>query len=177
MVSDWPKYRQDWDFPEEEAMIERAKDLVKGVRNLRTDMDVPPSRKAKIMITSDQRTVRDTFAAVEDAYKTLAGASEIEILSDKAGIPENAVSVVIPEAVLYLPLEDLVDMEKEKERLVKERERLTKELSRSRGMLSNEKFLSKAPADKVEEEKAKLAKYQQMMDDVESRLAQMNLAE
>ena len=173
MISDWPVYQEEWNFPEEEAMIERAKDLVKGVRNLRTDMDVPPSRKAKIMITSDQESVRGTFAAIEDAYKTLAGASEVEILADKSGVPEDAVSVVIPDAVLYLPLEDLVDMEKEKARLTKEKERLTKELARSRGMLSNEKFLSKAPAAKVEEEKAKLAKYQQMMDDVENRLAQM----
>ena len=95
------------------------------------------------------------------------------MLADASAIPADAVSVVIPDAVVYLPLEDLVDMEKEKERLTKEKERLTKELARSRGMLSNEKFLSRAPEAKVAEEKAKLEKYQQMMDDVNARLAQM----
>ena len=90
----------------------------------------------------------------------------------KSGI-EDAVSVVIPGAVAYLPLEDLVDFEKEKERLNKEKAKLTKELARSRGMLSNEKFLNNAKPEKVEEEKAKLAKYEQMMEQVEERLAQM----
>ena len=174
MLSSWPEYTEEWNFPAEEAMIARAKDLVRGVRNLRTDMDVPPSRKAKIIITSDQEEVRDVFAAIRDTYQSLAGASEVVIQADKTGVPEDAVSVVIPDAVLYLPLEDLVDMEKERERLTKEKERLTKELARSKGMLSNEKFLSKAPAAKVEEEKAKMAKYQQMMDDVSARLEQMN---
>ena len=110
---------------------------------------------------------------MKDAYQTLAYASEISVLADASTIPADAVSVVIPDAVVYLPLEDLVDMEKEKERLTKEKERLTKELARSKGMLSNEKFLSRAPEAKVAEEKAKLEKYQQMMDDVNARLAQM----
>ena len=98
---------------------------------------------------------------------------EIAVQADKTGIEEDAVSVVIPGATLYLPLEDLVDFEKEKERLLKEQARLEKELARSKGMLSNERFLSKAPADKVAEERAKMDKYQQMMDDVVARLAQM----
>lgn len=173
MTTQWPEYREDWDFAEETAMIEHAKDLVRGVRNLRNDMDVPPSRKAKIFITSAKEEIRGIFEEIQDVYKTLAGASEIAVQADKTGISDDAVSVVIPDAVLYLPLEDLVDMEKEKERLTKEKERLTKELARSKGMLSNEKFLSKAPAAKVEEEKAKMAKYQQMMDEVIKRLDQM----
>ena len=93
--------------------------------------------------------------------------------SDKSGIGEDAVSIVIPDAVVYIPLEDLVDMEKEKERLEKEKARLTKELARSKGMLGNEKFLSKAPKEKVEEEKEKLAKYEQMMEQVQERLSSM----
>ena len=173
MLSDWPVYTDQWNFPEEETMVERIKDLVKGVRNLRKDMDVPNSRKAKLLIVSDSEEVRKTFEIMKDAYQTLAYASEISVLADVSTIPADAVSVVIPDAVVYLPLEDLVDMEKEKERLTKEKERLTKELARSKGMLSNEKFLSRAPEAKVAEEKAKLEKYQQMMDDVNARLAQM----
>ena len=118
--------------------------------------------------------LRDTFEEMKESYRLLAGASEIQVQADKEGIGEDAVSVVIPSAVLYLPLEDLVDFEKERERLEKEKSRLEKELARSRGMLSNEKFLSKAPESKVQEEKEKLAKYEQMMAQVEERLKQMN---
>ena len=173
MLSDWPVYSEERHFPEEEAMIARAKDLVRGMRNLRTDMEVPPSRKAKIIITSDDENVRNTFTAIQDTYMSLAGATEISIQAGKDGISEDAVSVVIPDAVLYIPLEDLVDFEKEKERLTKEKEKLQKELARSKGMLSNEKFISKAPAEKVAEERAKMEKYQQMMDEVVARLNQM----
>ena len=101
------------------------------------------------------------------------GASEVRIQSDKTGIAEDAVSIVIPDAVVYIPLEDLVDMAKEKERLEKEQARLEKELARSKGMLSNERFLSKAPEAKVQEEKDKLAKYEQMMEQVKAQLASM----
>ena len=111
---------------------------------------------------------------MKTAYSLLASASEIQVQGDKAGIGEDAVSVVIPGAVVYLPLEDLLDFEKEKERLLKEKDRLSKELSRSRGMLSNEKFLSKAPDKKVQEEKEKMTKYEQMMTQVEERLLQMS---
>lgn len=110
---------------------------------------------------------------MKSAYSLLASASEIHVQADKSGIGEDAVSVVIPGAVVYLPLEDLVDFEKEKERLLKEKQRLVKELSRSKGMLSNENFLKRAPEAKVQEEKEKLAKYEQMMEQVEERLAQM----
>ena len=173
MLTDWPVYDANRHYPKEEAMIDRAKDVVRGMRNLRTDMDVPPSRKAKIIITSDDVAVRDIFTEITESYQTLAGATEVCVQAGTAGVPEDAVSVVIPDAVMYIPLEDLVDFEKEKERLTKEKEKLEKELARSKGMLSNEKFLSKAPADKVAEERAKMDKYQQMMDDVLARLAQM----
>ena len=174
MLAKWPEYRADWNFPAEEEMLEHCKDLVKGVRNVRTEMDVPPSRKAKIFIVADDAALRETFEKTREAYQNLAGASDVSVQADKNGIEDDAVSVVIPGATLYLPLEDLVDFEKEKERLLKEKERLVKELARSRGMLSNEKFLSKAPEAKVQEEKEKLAGYEQMMAQVEERLAQMN---
>lgn len=173
MLSAWPEYDDALAFPEAEAMIERAKDVVRGMRQLRTDMDVPPSKKAAIHIVAADEAVRDTFTVIEPAFKTLAGATEVYIQADKAGIFDDAVSAVIADATIFVPLEDLVDFEKEKERLTKEKERLSKELARSKGMLSNEKFISKAPEAKVAEEKEKLAKYEQMMEQVEARLASM----
>ncbi len=173
MLSRWPEYREEWHFPEIEEAVEHVKDLVKGIRNIRTDMDVKPGKKVNVYIVTEDETLQNTFRTMKGACILLAGASEIHVQNDRAGIGEDAVSVVIPGAVVYLPLEELVDFEKEKERLQKEKERLTKELSRSRGMLSNEKFLSKAPEAKVQEEKEKLAKYEQMMTQVEERLNQM----
>lgn len=173
MLSRWPEYTEERNFPEEEEMLLHCKDLVKGVRNVRTEMDVPPSKKAKLFIVSDNENLRDMFARNEAVYKNLAGADEVSVQADKTGIGEDAVSVVIPGAVLYLPLEDLVDFEKEKERLLKEEARLQKELARSKGMLSNEKFLAKAPEAKVAEEREKLAGYEQMMAQVKERLASM----
>ncbi|MBO5302983.1 MAG: valine--tRNA ligase [Lachnospiraceae bacterium] len=171
MLADWPVYTTERDFAKEEAMVERCKELVKSVRNRRSEMDVPPSRKATVYIVSDNTEVRDIFEAEKDMYAGLMGASEVLVQADKAGISEDAVSVVIPDAVVYIPLEDLVDMAKEKERLEKEQARLEKELARSKGMLSNERFLSKAPEAKVAEEKEKLAKYEQMMEQVKAQLA------
>ncbi len=173
MISSWPEFDEKFDFSEEEEMIERAKELVKGIRNVRKDMDVPNSKKAKVIITSDKESVLKNFEKTKDAYQTLANASEVEFQDASAEVPEDAVSVVIADAVVYLPLADLVDMEKEKERLTKEKEKLEKELQRSCGMLSNERFLSKAPEAKVQEEKEKLAKYEQMMKDVCDRLDAM----
>lgn len=171
MLSSWPVYREERNFPKEEAMVERCKELVKSVRNRRSEMDVPPSRKAAVCIVSESAEAREVFESEKEMYAGLMGASEVMVLEEKAGIAEDAVSIVIPDAVVYIPLEDLVDMEKEKERLHKEKERLTRELARARGMLSNERFLSKAPEAKVQEEKDKLQKYEQMMEQVEKQLA------
>ena len=124
MLSDWPVYKEEWNFPTEEAAIEHCKDLVKGVRNVRTEMDVPPSRKAKLYIVSEDEALRATFEDNKEVYVNLAFTNEIAVQADKVGISDNAVSVVIPGAVVYLPLEDLVDFEKERERLMKEKERV-----------------------------------------------------
>ena len=173
MLSKWPEYKDEWNFPVDEAAIEHCKDLVKAVRNVRTQMDVPPSRKAKLVIVSEDEGVRKVFEDNKEVYVNLAYTSEIIVQADKRGVGDDAVSAVIPDAVVYLPLEDLVDFEKEKERLLKEKERLEKELERSKKMLGNEKFVSKAPAAKIQEEKDKQAKYEQMMAQVLERLAQM----
>ena len=173
MLAPWPEYTEEWNFAKEEADVETIKVLVKGIRNIRSEMNVPPSRKAKYFIVSPNTDLCELFASHKDIYSQLISASEIDVQADKAGIPEDAVSVVIPNAVVYIPLEELVDMAKERERLEKEKAKLAKELARSNGMLNNEKFLSKAPQAKVDEEKAKLEKYKQMMEDVENRLAQL----
>ena len=173
MLSRWPEYRSDWSFPEAEDALERCKELVKGVRNVRSDMDVPMSRKAKLFVVSENEAVRAVFEENREVYVNLAYTNGICVQADKTGIGEDAVSIVIADAVVFLPLEELVDLKKEKERLEKEKEKLTKELARSRGMLSNEKFLGNAKPEKVEEEKAKLAKYEQMMEQILERLSQM----
>ncbi|QFJ53896.1 valine--tRNA ligase [Pseudobutyrivibrio xylanivorans] len=173
MLSAWPEYDEAKNFPVEEAKVERAKDVVRGMRQLRTDMDVPPSKKAAIHIVAEDAAVRGIFEEITPIFATLAGATDVIVQADKLGIGSDAVSAVIPDATLFVPLEDLVDFEKEKERLTKEKEKLEKELARSRGMLSNEKFMSKAPEAKVAEEREKLAKYEQMMAQVEARLASM----
>ena len=173
MLAPWPEYTEEWNFAKEEADVETIKVLVKGIRNIRSEMNVPPSRKAKYFIVSPDADLCELFASHKDIYSQLISASEIDVQADKAGIPEDAVSVVIPNAVVYIPLEELVDMAKERERLEKEKAKLAKELARSNGMLNNEKFLSKAPQAKVDEEKAKLEKYKQLMEDVENRLAQL----
>ncbi len=173
MISAWPTFTEDRvDAAAEEAMT-RVMDLIKGLRNVRNEMNVPPSRKAELYIVSEVEAVRDTFASLVPTYKTLAMASLVKTQADKTGIADDAVSVVIPDATVFMPLSDLVDMEKEKERLEKEEKRLQGELKRSHGMLNNERFLSKAPAKKVLEEKEKLAKYEQMLFDVQARLADM----
>ena len=173
MLASWPEYTDKWAFSVAEATVEKVKELVRGIRNIRSEMNVPPSRKAKYYIVSEDGMLRMLFQSSVDRYAHLISASEVIVQEDKTGIPDDAVSVVITNAVVYIPLEELVDMEKEKERLTKEKAKLEKELARSNGMLNNEKFLSKAPQAKVDEEKAKLEKYKQMMADVEARLAQL----
>jgi valyl-tRNA synthetase len=170
MVSDWPVYSAEFAFEKEEKEIETIKEAVRAIRNVRTGMNVAPSRKAKVFVVSTDADIRKTFTDGEAFFKTLSYASEIEIRSEKGDIPEDAVSVVIAGATLYLPFEDLVDIAQEIERLTKEKARLEGEIKRSNSMLSNEKFLSKAPKAKVDEEKEKLVKYESMLTEVTSHL-------
>ena len=174
MISSWPVYQDDWSFAKEEQDIETIKDAVRGVRNIRTEMNVAPSRKAMIYVVSEKEEVRRAFTEGKLFFASLAGASEVVIREDKNGIAEDAVSVVIHGATLYIPFAELVDIAQEIERLKKEEKRLTGELARVNGMLSNEKFMGKAPQAKVDEEKAKLEKYTQMMEQVKERLAQLS---
>ena len=173
MIASWPEYTKDWDFAKEEAEVETIKEAVRAIRGVRTGMNVPPSKKAKVFVVSDKEEVRSVFENGKVFFATLGYASEVVIQADKTGIGEDAVSAVIHEAVIYMPFAELVDLDKEIERLQKEEQRLTKELARVNGMLGNEKFVSKAPAAKIEEEKEKLAKYTDMMKQVQERLGQL----
>ena len=173
MVSAWPEYKAEWNFEQDEYAVETIKEAVRAIRNVRTSMNVAPSKKAKVYVVSENEKLLQIFEHSKVFFATLGYASEVFLQKDKQGIADDAVSVVIPEASIYLPFAELVDIAKEVERLQKEEERLTKELARVNGMLSNEKFVSKAPEAKINEEKAKLEKYTQMMEQVKARLAQL----
>ena len=170
MISSWPVFKEDRVFAKEENDIEILKEAVRGIRNVRTGMNVPPSRKAQVYVVSENDNMRKIFEEGRVFFAPLAYASEVIVQKDKSGISDDAVSVVIANANIYIPFAELVDIEKEKERLLKEKERLEGELKRVNGMLSNERFISKAPESKINEEKEKLAKYTQMMEQVEERL-------
>ena len=171
MISEWPTFCECRNYAAEEEAIERIKEAVKAIRNVRTTMNVPPSKKAAVFVVSEETAVRDTFENSKLFFAALAGASQVTVQADKTGIAEDAVSAVIPNATVYMPFDDLVDIEKEIERLTKEKERLTAELARVNGMLANERFISKAPEAKIAEEREKLAKYTDMMKQVEELLA------
>ena len=170
MVSSWPEYKEEWNFAKEEKAVEMIKEAVRAIRTVRTSMNVPPSKKAKVFVVADKPEVRTVFTESKAFFAMLGYASEVIIQAEKTGIGEDAVSAVTAEAVIYMPFAELVDIEKERERLIKEEERLTKELARVNGMLNNERFMSKAPEAKVLEEREKLQKYTAMMEQVKERL-------
>lgn len=174
MVSEWPVFREDRRFEKEENAIELMKEAVRGIRNVRTEMNVAPGRKAAVYVVSENEGVRAIFEEGRQFFTTLAAASELTVQTDRSGIDDSAVSVVIPNATVYIPFEELVDIAQEIERLKKEQKRLEGELARVQGMLGNEKFMSKAPQQKIDEERAKLEKYTQMKAQVEERLSQLN---
>ena len=173
MISKWPEYRAEWSFEKEEEAVEIIKEAVRAIRNVRTSMNVPPSRKAHVFVVSEDAGVREIFENSKVFFGTLGYANQVDVQADKTGISEDAVSAVTAKAVIYMPFAELVDVEKEIERLKKEEANLNKELARSRGMLGNENFVKRAPEAKINEEKAKLAKYEQMMEQVKERLCQL----
>ena len=153
--------------------MESIKEVVRGIRNARAQMNVPASKKTKVYIVGKDQAACAMYEKTKKAYSNLALAKEILVQPDKAGIGEDAVSIVVSDAVVYLPLDELVDREKEIERLNKEQDKLQKEIARCEGMLGNPNFVGKAPAKKIEEEKAKLQKYQDMLEKVKAQLATM----
>ena len=171
MVSSWPVWRDDFCFDREEGEVEEIKEAVRGIRNVRAEMNVAPSKKVDMFVVSDDPAIRENFTRNELFFATLGGASSVEVQADKSGIGDDAVSVVVPGAAVYIPLAELVDIGAEIERLKKEEARLEGELKRSANMLGNEKFLAKAPQAKIDEEKAKQEKYKQLMEGVKERLS------
>ncbi len=173
MISKWPEYSEDKNYPKEEKDIEIIKEAVRGIRNIRTEMNVAPSKKATVYVVSEDEGIRSTFEEGKLFFATLSYASEVLVQKDKTGIADDAVSVMIAGAALYIPFAELVDIQAEIERLEKEEKRLAGEIARCEGMLKNEKFISKAPEAKVAEEKEKLAKYTNLAEQVKARLAQL----
>jgi valyl-tRNA synthetase len=170
MIAQWPKYDKTLHFEEEEKQMEQIMEGIRSIRNIRAEMNVVPSKKAKVIIVaSDTETYTVIQQGIEYFY-TLANASEVVLLNEKKNIPQDAMSAVITGAEIYMPLEELLDFEKEIKRLQKEKEKLEKELKRVNGKLSNKGFLSKAPEKVVEEEKEKKINYQEMMKKVIERL-------
>lgn len=170
MISAWPVYDESMEFAGDERDMELIMDAIKAVRNIKAEMNVPPSKKNKLIFVagdSERRILEDGKRFIE----RLAGASEIVIQADKSGVPDDAVTAVLAGAEIFIPLEDLVDIAKELERLEKEKANLEKELERVNSKLSNEGFISKAPAKVVEEEQAKKVRYSEMYEKVLARIA------
>ena len=140
---------------------------------MRLSVGVAPSKKTTVYVVSDSDTVRKIFEDGRVFFTSLGSAAEVIVQADKTGIHADAVSAVTSRAVVYIPFEELVDKDKELARLKKEEKRLEGELARSRGMLGNEKFVSRAPQTKIDEERAKLAKYEEMMAKVKEQLAHL----
>lgn len=175
MISSWPEYKEEWNFETEEGEIELIKEAVRSIRNVRAQMNVPPSKKAKVFVVSDKEDVRNTFEKKGKVFfATLGYANEVVIQAGEEGIDDDAVSTVIEDATIFMPFAELVDIEKEIERLQGEEKKLQGELDRVTKKLANERFMSKAPEKKVvAEEKAKLEKYSNMMEQVKERLAHL----
>ena len=174
MISKWPEYDETLNFKDDEQAVEIIKETVKSIRNVRAEMNVPPSKKAKVYVVTESSDTANVFESSKTFFATLGYASEVVVTDTKEGIDPDAVSAVTSAAVIYIPFAELVDIEKELERLKNEEKKLEGELKRVNGMLANEKFVSKAPAAKIEEEKAKLEKYTNMMEQVKERIAQLS---
>lgn len=175
MISAWPVYNKEYSFKEDELAVDKIKEAVRGIRNIRSEMNVPPSKKATVYIVSQKEEIRNIFADCKTFFAMLGYAGDVMIQEDKTGIADDAVSVVIHDAAIYMPFAELVDIAKEIERLDKERLRLEGEIKRAEGMLANPKFVDKAPASKVEEEREKLKKYTETLEQVRERLLQLGV--
>ena len=170
MISAWPKYNEALNFADSEKQMQIIMDAIRSVRNIRSQMNVVPSKKAKLIIVAEDTSV---FENSSSYFEKLASASETVITSVKDGIDDNAVNVVVEGATIYIPLDDLVDREKEIERLQKELKTLEAEIKRVEGKLSNEGFVKKAPAKVIEEEKKKGEKYAKMLAEVKESLSKL----
>jgi len=171
--SEWPAYDESENFADAEQNMLFIMEAVTKIRNIRAEMNVAPSRKARAVFIPSKDNVKEYLEGAAQYFATLANITDIQIVSDKSEISEDTATGVMDGTEICLPLADLIDFEKEIERLEKEKVKLQSELDRVNGKLSNEKFMGKAPENLVAEEREKLAKYQEMMNTVSERLEQM----
>lgn len=169
----WPVYSENEHFEAEEQNMQFIMEAVTKIRNIRAEMNVAPSRKARAVFIPSKDIVKEYLSDASGYFATLANITEIQVLADKSQVNEDTATAVMDGTEICLPLADLIDFEKEIERLEKEKVKLQAELDRVNGKLTNEKFMSKAPENVVAEEREKLAKYQEMMNTVSERLEQM----
>jgi valyl-tRNA synthetase len=174
IISNWPKYQESAVDKNSTFKMESIMTAIKNLRNVRAEMEVAPSRKARLIVHCEER-ISSIFEENSEYFKTLASCSDVLIENDKKNIPDDAVSVVIDGGELFLPLDDLIDFEKEMERLQKEKEKLESEVLRVDKKLANEGFVKKAPEKLIEEEKAKKEKYSSMLETVNLRIESMKL--
>ena len=171
MISSWPKYSEEFNFAKEEKQIEKIKQIIIGIRNIRTNMNVHPAKKSTLIFVTenDEEMIIDS----QEFIKKLGFADKIIVQGNKNNIPQNAMSVLSEELEVYLPFDELVDIEEEKKRLQGEKQKLEAEVERASKMLSNTGFVNKAPENKIKEEKEKLERYKQMLENVEERLSKL----
>lgn len=171
MISSWPKYSEEFNFAKEEKQIEEIKQIIIGIRNIRTNMNVHPAKKSTLIFVTenDEEMIIDS----QEFIKKLGFADKIIVQGNKNNIPQNAMSVLSEELEVYLPFDELVDIEEEKKRLQGEKQKLEAEVERASKMLSNPGFVNKAPENKIKEEKEKLERYKQMLENVEERLSKL----
>ncbi|MGO1470657.1 MAG: class I tRNA ligase family protein, partial [Tissierella sp.] len=170
ILSKWPKVREDFKFEEAQGDIEYIKTAIKNIRNARLEMDIAPSKKSTIVFVTKNTHIEDIINKGERYFKNLASAEDVLVQSSKEGLDGENIAVVLDKAEAFLPLKDLIDFEKEMERLQKEKEKLQDELKRVTSKLSNEGFISKAPEKIINGEKAKKEKYESMMEKVLERI-------
>ena len=168
MVTHWPKTKQRVEYNETKDFLENLKQIIIGIRNVRANMNVHPSKKANLIIVTTE--YQEEIKEAKEYIAKLGFGNEIILQNTKENIPQNAISILADGMEVFMPFEDLVDLEEEKNRLQKEKERLEKEVERSTKMLSNPGFTSKAPESKIQEEKEKLAKYEEMLKITVERL-------
>ena len=173
MISEWPSNLVNEDLEQAKEKVELIKEAVRATRGIRTDMNVPFNKKAKMYVVSEEEGIREIFEKSKVFFASLSHASEVIIKENRDDIEKDAVSVVLSKAVIYMPFDELVDISKEIEHLKEEQEKLKKEIARVDGMLSNKNFIDKAPEKKINEEKDKKIKYQGMLEKVEERLEQL----
>ena len=171
MISSWPEYDEKLSFEREEEEIEKLKEIIVSIRNLRANMNVPNSRKTKLIFVTTKHT--ECINSSIGFLSKMGYAEEIQIQTDKTGIPNNALSILTDGIEVYIPIEELVNLEEEKKRLEAEKKKVLLEIEKSSKMLSNEGFINKAPESRVNEEKVKLEKYKEMLANIEERISNM----